>query len=160
MDTLFRIAVIATVPAPVITGSVRIREINNRPFRLFATMETKGFGITDQASMVYWLDSSAAQAWEIPFVAQNEHFYTGFSILAANPTATSPTDVAIEVHDINGVLVQRLDRTLPPRALDAGLIAPAWPGAYIRIWATQPISVIGSIGSYNGNSFEAVMPSR
>jgi hypothetical protein len=160
IDSLFRVPIIASVPPPVIVGSVKVREIDNRPFRMFSTMETRSVDAVSRASMLYWLSSSAAQTWEIPFVAQNERFYTGYSILAVNEFGASPTNVTIEVHDLNGALVQHVERSLPPLALDAALIAPILPGAYIRIWSTQPISVVGTVGTHDGSLIEAVMPSR
>jgi hypothetical protein len=159
VDRLFLIPVIAAVPPPVITGSIKLREINNRPFRVIANVETRSFDSSDKALMLHWLDSSPAHVWEIPFVAQNERFYTGYSVLASRDS-TSPTDVTIEVYDLNGVVVQRLERSVAPGALESGLISPPVPGAYIRIWATHPISVIGSVGTVNGSLFEAVVPAR
>jgi len=160
IDAFFRIPVIATVPPPVITGSIRLREVNNRPFRVLANIETRGFDSTDKALMLHWLTSSSAHAWEIPFVAQNERFFTGYSITAVDESAVTRVEVSIEVHDLNGALVQRIDRSLPPRGVEAGVISPGIPGAYIRVWATQPISVVGSAGTHNGSMFEAVTPSR
>lgn len=160
VDAFFRIPVIATVPPPVITGSIRLREVNNRPFRIFADIETRSFESTDKALMLHWLSSSSAHVWEIPFVAQNERFFTGYSIAAVDESAVTPVDVTIEVHDLNGGLIQRIERSIAPRGMEAGVITPTTPGAYIRIWATQPISLVGSVGTHNGSLFEAVTPSR
>src|SRR5262249_59683325 len=86
---LFRVAIPAVFPPPVITGYIRIRERLGATFRLTGDIEiSKLQGAGKQSSMLAAISDSVSESWLVPFVSRESGYFTGYAIANPNALAT------------------------------------------------------------------------
>jgi hypothetical protein len=156
----FRVILPAIYPAPVITGYIRIREASFREFILAGDVDVFGvFQAARGSSMMSWIADAASTQWKVPFAASSGQYFTGYAVVAQNDLLTVQTDVTVDVAGPDGVVISRTTHSLSPRHRIAALITPGVSGGYIRITSNLPVFVLGTIGTRDLQTLEA-LPAR
>jgi hypothetical protein len=111
----FHIPVIAIFPPPLITGYIRIREAQGRPFQIVGNGEifrVAGGGKT--SAMLYSATDTSANSWILPFASSAGGYFTGYAIANPNEMLTVQTDVTVEFVSRSGAVIDRTTISLSP----------------------------------------------
>jgi hypothetical protein len=147
----FLSAVIAMYPQPLISGYVRIRNLQGGSFQIVGDVEISvaNRGATRAASMLYPISDAAAQSWTVPFAVSDGRYFTGYAIVNPNELLAVQTDVQVEVVGPAGNVLTR-SISLSPRFRETALIPPGFRNGYLRFTSNLPIHVMSSIGTVDG----------
>ena len=154
---LFRVAIPAIFPPPVITGYIRIRERLGATFRLAGDIEISNLqGAGKQSSMLAAISDSVSGNWLVPFVSSESGYFTGYAIANPNELLTVQTDVTIQIVNPDGTIHSTTRVSLSPRSRTTAMIPPGIATGYLRITANMPIHVLGAIGTVDGRLLKAI----
>jgi len=154
---LFRVPVIQIFPPPLISGYIRIRESQGRPFQVAGNIElfTLNSG-GKQSALLSPIASQAAMNWLVPFSTSASPYYTGYAVVNANELLTAQTDVTVEVIGSDGTVRSQTNTSLSPRQRMTGIIPPNIPSGYLRIRSNLPIYAMGSLGTSDERRMDQV----
>jgi hypothetical protein len=154
---LFKFVTVLSLPPPLTTGSIRIRETSGQDFQLAGNVEISSLGLGARESVLLSpINTSPQRSWILPFGVSNGRYFTGYALQNPNEFLTVQTDVVVETIGNDGVTIDRTAIQLSPRARTARLMTPARRNAYFRITANFPIQVFGAIGTTDGRTLEAI----
>ncbi len=149
--SLFHVVTPAVYPPPLITGYIRIRGAGGGVFRAAGDVDIRSGGNT--AGMLSPIFAAASGERLIPFAVNGKDYFTGYAIANPNELLTVQTDVTVELLDPEGLpAADPLNLSLSPSARVAGVVGKEVRSGYIRIRASGPIVVNGSIGTCDGSS--------
>jgi len=160
--SLLRMVTVASVPGPVITGSLRIRQPQKSFSYLLASVKVEGFDqqFAKQSSMLYWVQETPSQFWEIPFATKSELYFTALAIANPSERSGATAEVLVVVYARDGRITEVISESIPPLGSHTLMLAPPEPGAYLRILSSDPIAVLGTFGTRDGRSIETIAGRR
>ena len=145
---IFRIPVIASVPAPLIAGSIRIREAQAQPFQIVGDIQiVNSSGGSHSAAMLSPISDAGATLWMMPFAISSGGYFTGYAIANPNEMLAVQTDVQLEVVNADGTLKEQTTIQLSPLNRTATLVPSGLPRGYLRFRSNFPIHVMGAVGT-------------
>ncbi len=154
--SLFRMAIPAVFPAPMLTGYIRIRAADGGVFHGTGDIDITSGGLA--ASMLYPVGTAFSSNFVVPFVINDSDYFTGYAIANPNELLTVQTDVTIEISDITGRPIGSPRKvSLSPSARFVDLIDENVASGYLRISANGPVAMVGSLGTRNNGSL-ALLP--
>jgi len=152
---LFKIVTILTFPPPLVSGYILIQQLPTAQpaaTSLIAALEIfarESLGKT--ASMLYSASYSNATRWTIPFATSSAPFFSGYAIANVTQVAAQ-ADVAVEVFNSAGSVVDRRVLSISPGRRETGVIPSRLSSGYIRFTSNLPVYVTGTIGT----TYEAI----
>jgi hypothetical protein len=156
--SLFRVVQPAVYPPPFLTGYIRVRSSGGNPAQVAGDVDIRSEGRYGAA--LFPITPAPAREWMLPFAVSNADYYTGYVIVNTNELLTVQTEVSVELLDKEGRPAGSLASiSLSPSARFVGLLDREISSGYLRIRASGPITVAGSIGACNGSLF-AFLPAK
>jgi len=148
----FLSAVIAIYPQPLVSGYVRIRNLQGGSFQIIGDVEISvaNRGATRAASMLYPISDAAAQSWTVPFAVSDGRYFTGYAIANPNELLAAQTDVQVDVVGPAGNVLSTRSISLSPRFRESALVPPGVTNGYLHFTSNLPIQVMSSIGTVDG----------
>jgi hypothetical protein len=145
---LFRIAVPAIFPAPVVAGHITIRDVGSQPFQVAGSVKIVNLSHGSySAMMLSAISVTGSTQWMMPFAVASGEYFTGYAIANPNALLTVQTDVQLEVVSPNGSIQSQSTIQLSPLNRRIALAPNGVAGGYIRFKSNFPIHVMGSIGT-------------
>src|SRR5262249_20002112 len=144
----FRIPVIASFPAPLVTGSIRIREAQAQPFQIIGDIQIMNSnGGSHSAAMLSPISDASGTLWMMPFAVSSGGYFTGYAIANLNELLAVQTEVQLEVVNADGTIKEQTTIELSPLNRTAMLIPSGLRSGYLRFRSNFPIHVMGSVGT-------------
>jgi hypothetical protein len=157
VDGFFRIPVIAIYPPPLITGFIRIREINGRNFQVAGNIELFDIGAGGrQTLMLAQATNSAGTSMVLPFAVTSPEYFTGFVVINPDSLLTVQTDVLVDFVAPDGTVLDRTAIQLSPGARSVKLATVPDKTGYLRFASNLPIHVLGSVGAADHQTLETI----
>src|SRR5262249_37550474 len=140
VSEIFRIPVIASFPAPLTGGFIRIREAQAQPFQIVGDVEiVYSNGGRRSAVMLSPISDVGATFWMMPFAVSSGGYFTGLGIANPNELLAVQTGVQLEVVKADGTLEGGTPLQLSPLNRTATLVPSGLRGGYLRFRSNFPI---------------------
>jgi hypothetical protein len=139
--------VIQIFPPPLVSGHIRIRQVDGQPFQIAGDIEISSVQLAAHGSaMMFPISDVAANRWTISFAVSSYGYFTGYAVAAANELLAVQTDVLVEVVTPDGLVAATNVISLGPRNRRAVTVPVGLQGGYLRFSANFPVHLLGSIG--------------
>jgi hypothetical protein len=154
----FLAAVTTISPQPLISGYIRIRNLQGDAFQIVGDLEISvaNRGATRAASMLYPISDAPAQSWTVPFAVSDGGYFTGYAIANPNELLAAQTDVQVDIIGPAGNVLSTRSISLSPRSRESALIPPGVTSGYLRFTSNLPIHVMSSIGTVDGRALDSL----
>ncbi len=158
VQTLFKVAVIAVFPPPLIDGYIRIRDVGNQLNSLVGNVEvgSVGQGTFTQSAMSYALGPPSATPWVVPFALGGNRYYTGLAIVNPSENSDAGAEATVESVQADGTVVNVQEISLLPGAQYAQVLPEELQSGYLRIRSNVPIGIVVALGTRDSRVLEQV----